>query len=209
MNFKKLLSAIKSFFNRFPILKVLFKQIGIAIVVIAILIFLITTWLDFSTNNGEFKTVPDLAKLSFEDAKAKLEETDLSYSIQDTVNYNPDFPAYSIIEQYPVKGKKVKEGRKIYLKINPSKYREVSIPHVIQITRRTAESTLNAVGFKVEKVTYKDDIGKDMVLGLQYKGKPIKPDDRLPKMSQIELILGNGKRPGSSSNDENDNDAGE
>jgi beta-lactam-binding protein with PASTA domain len=150
-----------------------------------------------------------LSKLSFEEAKGKLEGTDLSYKIQDTINYNPDFPAFSIIEQYPDAGAKVKEGRKIYLKINPSKYREVSIPHVIQITRRTAETTLNAVGFEVEKVTYKDNIGKDMVLGLQYKGKPIKPNERLPKMSKLELILGNGKRPGASNTDENENDAGE
>ncbi|AXG70083.1 PASTA domain protein [Kordia sp. SMS9] len=209
MNFKKILGAIKAFFDRFPILKVFFKQIGLAVVVVVILVFLITKWLDFSTNHGEFKTVPDLAKLSSEEAIAKLEENDLDYILEDTVNYNPDFPAYSIIEQYPDAGDKVKEGRKIYLKINPSKYREVTIPHVIQITRRTAESTLNAVGFEVEKVTYKDNIGKDMVLGLKYKGKTVAPNDRLPKMSKLELILGNGKRPGSSSTDENDNDAGE
>ncbi len=209
MNFKKILGAIKAFFDRFPILKVIFKQVGFAVLVVIVLVFLITQWLDYSTNHGEFKTVPDLAKLSSEEAIAKLEENDLDYILQDTVNYNPDFPAYSIIEQYPDAGDKVKEGRKIYLKINPSKYREVTIPHVIQITRRTAESTLNAVGFEVEKVTYKDNIGKDMVLGLKYKGKDIKPNDRLPKMSKIELILGNGKRPGASNTDENDNDAGE
>jgi len=210
MNFlKKLLGAIKVFFERVPLMKVILKQLGIAVVIIIILVFLITKWLNVSTNHGEFKTVPDLAKLSFEDAKAKLEENELNYFIQDTINYNPDYPAFSIIEQHPKAGKKVKEGRKIYLKINPSKYREVSVPHVIQITRRTAESTLKAVGFKVEKVTYKDNIGKDMVLGMKYKGKDIKPNDRLPKMSKIELILGNGKRPDQSSTDENDNDAGE
>lgn len=207
MNFKKILGAIKAFFDRFPILKVFAKQIGIAIVILIALVFLITKWLDFSTNHGEFKTVPDLAKLSFEDAKVKLEENDLNYILQDTVNYNPDFPPYSIIEQYPYAGDKVKEGRKIYLKINPSKYREVSIPHVIQITRRTAESTLNAVGFEIEKITYKDNIGKDMVLEIKHKGKTVVPNDRLPKMSKLELILGNGKRPGES-NDENEDDAG-
>lgn len=196
-------------FLKFLTSKVFLKQLGIAIGIVIVLVFVMTQWLDYSTNNGEFKTVPDLAKLSFEDAKAKLEENDLNYLLQDTVNYNPDFPAYSIIEQYPYAGDKVKEGRKIYLKVNPSKYREVTIPYVIQITRRTAESTLNAVGFEVEKVTYKDNIGKDMVLGLKYKGKPIQPNERLPKMSKLELILGNGKRPGASNTDENDNNAGE
>jgi beta-lactam-binding protein with PASTA domain len=204
MNFKK----ITGFFNRNKVLKVILKQLGIAIGILVLLVFLITSYLKYSTNHGEFKTVPDLAKLSFEDAKAKLVENDLNYILQDTINYKPDFPPYSIIEQNPSAGEKVKEGRKIYLKINPSKYREVTIPHIIQKTRRTAESTLNAVGFEVEKVTYKDNIGKDMVLGLLYKGEPIYPNDRLPKMSKIELILGNGKRAGES-NDENEKDAGE
>ena len=48
-----------------------------------------------------------------------------------------------------------------------------------------------------------------MVLGIQYKGKPIEPGERLPKTSKLELILGNGKRLGSSANEENDNNAGE
>ncbi|QHI38638.1 hypothetical protein IMCC3317_40320 [Kordia antarctica] len=197
-------------FIKFIFSKGFLKHVGIAVGVIIVLVFLIMQWLNYSTNNGEFKTVPDLSKLSFEEAKEKLALNDLDYKLQDTINYNPDYPAFSVIEQSPAAGEKVKENRKIYLKINPSKYREITIPYVIQITRRTAESTLNAVGFEVEKVSYKDNIGKDMVLGMQYKGKPISPGDRLPKTSKIELILGNGNRPGgSSANDENDNNAGE
>ena len=168
--------------------KAFLKQLGIAVGVVIVLVFLIMQWLKYTTNHGEFKTVPDLSKLSFEEAKDKLAENNLDYKLQDTINYNPDYPAFSVIEQSPIAGKKVKENRKIYLKINPSKYREITIPYVIQTTRRTAESTLNAVGFGVEKVTYKDNIGKDMVLGMQYKGKPLKPGDALPKMSKVELI---------------------
>lgn len=184
-------------FIKFLINKIFFKQLAIALGVIVVLIFLILQWLKISTNHGDFKTVPDLSKLSFEEAKAKLEENDLTYKLQDTSNYNPKYPAFSVIEQSPIAGEKVKEGRKIYLKINPSEYRKISVPYIIQITKRTAESTLKAVGFDVEKVTYKDNIGKDMVLGLKYKGETIKPGALLPKTSKIELILGNGKRPGS------------
>lgn len=191
-------------FLKFLISKLFLKQVAFAIGILIVIVFLSMKWLNYSTNQGDFKTVPDLSKLSFDEAKAKLAENDLNYMLQDTSNYNPDYPAFSVIEQSPVAGEKVKENRKIYLKINPSKYREITIPYVIQITRRTAESTLNAVGFGVEKVTYKDNIGKDMVLGLQYKGKPIKPGETLPKTSKVELILGNGKRPGGSSNDENE-----
>jgi len=181
---------------KFFISKPFLKQVGIALGILIVLIFFALQWLNFTTNHGEFKTVPDVSKLSFDEAKAKLEENDLTYKLQDTSNYNPSYPKFSVIEQSPAAGEKVKEDRKIYLKINPSGYRQVSIPHIIQITKRTAESTLKAVGFNLGEPTYIDNIGKDMVLGLKHNGKTIKPGDVLPKTSKIALVLGNGKRPG-------------
>ena len=71
------------------------------------------------------------------------------------------------------------------------------MPDIIQVTRRNAESMLRAVGLDVERVTYKDELGKDMVYNMKHKGKYIKPGDRLPKTSKIELICGNGTIPGS------------
>ena len=71
------------------------------------------------------------------------------------------------------------------------------MPDIIQVTRRNAESMLRAVGLDVERVTYKDELGKDMVYNMKHKGKYIKPGDRLPKTSKIELICGNGNIPGS------------
>ena len=45
--------------------------------------------------------------------------------IQDSANYNPDYPKFSVIEQDPLAGNQVKENRKIYLTLNPSGYRKV------------------------------------------------------------------------------------
>ena len=65
---------------------------------------------------------------------------------------------------------------------------------MIQITKRNAESTLKAIGFQIGEYSYQDDIGKDMVLEIRYKGKKIAPGILLPKTSKIDLVLGNGKR---------------
>jgi beta-lactam-binding protein with PASTA domain len=59
-----------------------------------------------------------LAKLSAEQAEEKLSAVDLDYIILDTVDFKPDFPKLTIVEQEPKAGAKVKEGRKIYIKIN-------------------------------------------------------------------------------------------
>jgi beta-lactam-binding protein with PASTA domain len=77
--------------------------------------------------------------------------------------------------------------------LNPKSYREISVPNVIQITQRNAETKLQAVGFIIGEKKYKNDIGKNMVLEIEYKGEKIDPGVLLPKNSAIDLILGNGK----------------
>ena len=74
---------------------------------------------------------------------------------------------------------------------------KVSVPDIVQVTQRNAASMLRAVGLEVERVTYIDELGKDMVYNMKYKGKYIKPGDKLPKTSKVELICGNGTIPGS------------
>ena len=53
---------------------------------------------------------------------------------------------------------------------------------------------LKAVGFNIGKITYRNNIGKDMVLEIGYEGKRILPGSVLPKTSKIDLVLGNGIR---------------
>lgn len=172
--------------------KVFLKQIGFAVAIIVVLVFLTMQWLKSTTNHGEFVVVPDVAKLSVTEMRSVLEDHNLRYEVIDSANYNPDYPRFSIIEQNPLSGNKVKENRKVYVKVNPSGYSKVSIPDIIQITQRNATSRLLAVGLEVERVTYIDELGKDMVYYIKYKGKNISPGDKLPKTSKIELVCGNG-----------------
>ena len=101
------------------------------------------------------------------------------------------------MEQDPPAGSKVKENRKIYFTVNPSGYKKVTVPNIIQVTQRNAASMLRAVGLDVQRVTYIDELGKDMVYNMKHKGKYVKPGDKLPKTSKIELICGNGTVPSS------------
>ncbi len=179
-------------FFKFLFTKEFLKQLLYAILVVIVLSFLILWWLRSTTNHGQKIEVPDLAKMSLDDVEDVLNENDLRYEILDSANYNPEFPKYSVIEQIPKAGKFVKEDRKIYLYLNPSGYRKVVIPEVVGRTRRQAEPTLLAMGFKVGKVSYRPYIAKDEVLELRHKGSKIEPGEELQITSVIDLILGDG-----------------
>ena len=187
---------MKNFLN-FLRSKVFLIQLGLALLLVIALSFLTLQWLKSSTNHGEFVQVPDLSKLSVQEMRKIIEETNWRYEVLDSANYNPDYPRFSIIDQNPPAGNKVKENRKIYITVNPSGYKKVTVPKIIQVTQRNATSMLRAVGLDVQRVTYIDELGKDMVYYIKHKGKTIKPGDKLPKTSKIELICGNGTVPGS------------
>ena len=140
----------------------------------------------------KYVVVPDLSKKTLTEVDFILEENKLRYEVLDSTDYDPKFPAFSVISQNPEPAEHVKKNRKIYLTINPSGYRKVTIPKVIQITRRSAEATLKSVGLEVGKITYVDNIGKDMVLELSHKGQKVTPGEQLIKTSRIDIVCGNG-----------------
>lgn len=172
--------------------KVFFKQLALALVALVVLSFLVLKWLDITTNNGDFREVPDLKGKSLATVEIELRDNDLAMEIQDSANYNPNYPKYSVIEQNPVPGAKVKENRKIYLILNPSGYRKVEVPNILKRTFRQAKPTLEALEFEIGKITYKDAIGEG-VMSMSHNGKPLKPGMLLPLTSKIDLVVGNGK----------------
>ncbi|MEO9510768.1 MAG: PASTA domain-containing protein [Flavobacteriaceae bacterium] len=186
---KHFLSFLKS--------RVFLIQLGLALVAIVLLSLLVLQWLKKTTNHGAFVEVPDFSKMSVMDMRETVENAGLRYQVLDSSNYNPDYPRFSILEQDPQAGNKVKKNRKIYFTVNPSGYKKVTVPNIIQVTQRNAASMLRAVGLDVQRVTYIDELGRDMVYRMKHKGKFLKPGDKLPKTSKIELICGNGAIPGS------------
>ncbi|AUP80451.1 PASTA domain-containing protein [Flavivirga eckloniae] len=175
--------------------KTFLKQIVLALVAVVVLCFIMLKWLKVSTNHGDFETVPDLTGKSISVADIELKQNNLVLQIQDSANYNPKYPKFSVIEQEPPAGTKVKENRKIYLTLNRSGYRKIAVPDLREQTFRQAKPMLEALGFQIGKITYENNIGKDLVLKMRHKGKSIKKGDKLAKTSKIDLVLGNGKRP--------------
>ena len=173
--------------------KSFFKRLALAFVIVIAIVFLILQYLSFATDHGNEIVVPDLRKLTEEQVGEKLDELDLEYVLLDTVDYNQDFPKYSVVKQDPLPGAKVKEGRKIYIKVNSSGFGDVTVPDLVEKTLRQAEPTLKALGFEIGKKTYKPYLGKDMVLEMYSSGKKLRAGDKIKKSSVIDLVLGDGK----------------
>jgi len=178
---------------KFIFSKTFLKQLGLALIVFLLILFAFREWMLSTTNHDEFREVPNLEGKNLGITKSLLEERELTLGDIEYKDYNPKFPKEAIVEQTPVAGAKVKVGRKVYITINKSEYRLVRIPNLNDKTKRQAESTLKAIGFKIGEITYRPHFAKDAVIDMLHKGKKIKKDDKLPYTSVIDLVLGDGK----------------
>lgn len=179
--------------RQFLTTRVFFIQLAIALSILAVIMFLFMSWLGYITDHGNEITVPDMRKLSEMEVEEKLDDLNLEYVLLDSVDYNKNYPKHSVVEQDPAPLSKVKEGRKIYIKINSSGFSTVRIPDLIEKTYRQALPTLKSLGLEEGKITYKPYIGKDMVIEMWYNGKKLNPGDKVFKSSKIDLVLGDGE----------------
>jgi len=172
--------------------KTFFIQLAIALLIIVVVVFAMLQWLNFSTNHGQEIPVPDLRKMTVEKAGEVLEEIDLDYIVLDTVEFRADYPALTIVQQDPLPNVTVKEGRKVYIKVNAKGYSTVVLPNLIQKTYRAAIPQLKAVGLEEGKKTYKPYLAKDVVLEVWQGGKKLKAGDKIMKASKVDFVLGDG-----------------
>ena len=131
--------------------------------------------------------------MKLEVAEEKLDEDGLEVFLLDTVDFRPEFPPYTIVEQDPKPNSKVKDGRKIYVKLNAGGFSTVTMPDLINKTFRQAASTIRALGLVEGKSKYVPNIAKDVVLEISQNGKKLKPGDKILKNSTIDFVLGDGK----------------
>ena len=182
---------------KFFLSKSFLKNIFYIALITSASVFLSFIMLKLITQHNYYVEVPNL--VGFEISKANRfielsEASSLKIEVLDSAKFNPNYPPLTIMEQFPTAKKEVKKGRKIYITLNPVGFKKIKIPNVIQITLRNAETLLNAVGFEVGELIYRDNIGKDMVLEMRHEGKKIQPGFALQQRKKIDLVLGNGKK---------------
>ena len=174
--------------------KVFIKQLFLATIIFSLIVLASIVFLFFYTNQTSKVVVPDLVGVSINEIDELISENKLRYEIIDSSFYNEEFDKNTVIEQIPIANKEVKKNRKIYLTTNPSSYGDVIFPEIIQLTKRNAVTTLMALDLQIGEFIYENNIGKDMVLDVQFDGESISPGSVIPKKTKIDLVLGNGKK---------------
>ena len=170
-----------------------FIQAFLALAIVVGFTFLVIQFLDFRTNHGQEIKVPDLSKMKLEVAEEKLNELDLEVFLLDTVEFNVDFPPFTILEQDPKAGSLVKDGRKVYVKLNAGEFTDITIPEFKDKTFRQISATIKSLTLKEGKVTYKPHIAKDVVLQIYQNGRRLRAGDKVKKNSVLDFVLGDGK----------------
>ena len=167
-------------------------QVCLALFLLFAGIYAVLLSLDGFTRHGEFIVVPDLEHVSLSKAQELLEKSHLRYEVRDSTAYNKEYPPYTVMKQTPEANEKVKKDRKIYLSINPTNFRKIDLPNIIRRPIKEVRPNLASLNIKIGRVTYVNDISKDAVLRAFYKGKEIKPGDKILENSSIDLECGNG-----------------
>lgn len=163
-----------------------------AIVILLFLGFIALQSLGIFTKHGEEISLPDLSKMKVEQAEQKLNAMGLELIVLDTIDFNKDYPALTITYQDPIINSKVKEGRKIYVKVNAKGYSSVRLPNLNDRTFRHAVALIESLGLQKGEVHYTPHLAKDVVVQVEQDGRLLREGDKVLKNSKIDFLLGDG-----------------
>ncbi len=138
------------------------------------------------TNYYEGVTVPDLTRVSLEEAEVKLTNIGLRYEVADR-RANSAFPANYVIDQQPAATTIVKPNRKIYLTVNTEVKPQVIVPNVTSLSFRNAKIQLQNYGLDVGSVSYESSRFKNSVLR-----QSIPEGTTVSKGTLVDLVVSDG-----------------
>lgn len=167
-------------------------NISVIFIVIIMSIGLVYKWLDSYTDHGNSVSVPDLKGMNIQKVNDFLRTKNLSFKIADSSVYLLDQKPGTIVEQDPQPDEKVKQGRTIYLTITRSSAPMVKVPALKDVSLRQAEAILAASGLRMGEQIFKPDLAKNAVLSMMINGRELKAGTDVPKVSAIDLIVGDG-----------------
>jgi beta-lactam-binding protein with PASTA domain len=178
-----------------------FHLLLIFLFVLTIILLFFWVYLPATTNHGDTVYLPDLRGKSLEQAGEELRDLKLKYTLYDSSAqmYTPEYPPFTVLDQSPGAGEKVKEKRTIYLTINPVNPPLVNLPNITDISVRNALILLKNAGLNPGEIQYVDDIVPNTVLGVFVDGVEISNEQleigyKVYKGTDIGLEVGNGRR---------------
>jgi serine/threonine-protein kinase len=149
--------------------------------------------LPWYVNHGDKLAVPDVLRLTTEDAEKLLDSAGLEPVATET-RPDPQAPVGTVLAQNPESGALVKQGRRVYLSISGGELL-VSVPPLRGLSARDARFTLERNGLQLGAINYatSDAYFKNTIMD-----QTIRPGTRVTKGSKIGIILSRGRLVGQS-----------
>jgi eukaryotic-like serine/threonine-protein kinase len=138
------------------------------------------------TNYNKGVTVPDVTKISLEEAEAQLEKYGLRHEILDRRAHSA-YPANYIIDQSPSPRQIVKPNRKVYLTVNSDVTPQTEVPNVVGLHLRNAELQLENHGLTVGTISYESSRFRNTILR-----QSVAPGDTVSRGTVINLAVSDG-----------------
>ena len=166
---------------------VLALLIGIAILVVLI------AYLRRYTEHGVEVEVADVRGMVEAEAQPILAAQDLVLVVIDST-FSDKVPFGTIVEQNPQPGSHAKHGRAVYVTINATMKRQVTMPNLQDMSYRQAETTLRGMGLEVDSMyDYEPSAYRDLVLDVKANGESILPGQKVPVGTKVRLVVGFGR----------------
>lgn len=169
---------------------ILFHLLLIAITLFVVLYGVLFA-IDSFTGHGVYVVVPDVKGKVLTEAVDELAAVGFKYEVTDSA-YNDNCPPGTVIDQEPKAASKVKPLRTVYLTMNATSPRLVTVPSVIDMSCRQGMAMLLGLGFKNVKVDTVYSPYKDLILSVKANGNIVNSGSKLPLTAAIEISIGNG-----------------
>lgn len=152
------------YFNSLSLNKKILTVLGsLLLAVITLILILDFLVMPHYTNYNKGVTVPDVTKISLDEAEELLHRYGLRYEILDR-RANTVYPANYIIDQAPSAKQIVKPNRKIYLTVNSDVTPQTVVPNVVNMSLRNAEIQLENHGLVVGTRSYESSRFRNTIL---------------------------------------------
>ncbi|WP_069130328.1 PASTA domain-containing protein [Rhodohalobacter halophilus] len=138
------------------------------------------------TNYNEGVTIPDVTKLSLEEAESLLTDYGLRFEVHDRRAHSA-YPANYVIDQSPSPRQLVKPNRKVYLTVNTESTPQVEVPNVVNLSYRNARLQLENSGLTIGSTSYESNRFKNTILR-----QSVAPGDTVDRGTAINLVVSDG-----------------
>lgn len=178
--------------GKFLISRTFLKHLAIAVLFVALLLFITIKGLNIYTNHGESYPVPALTGLNIDEAIASAEANKLRVRVIDSV-FNTKFEPGAVVDQLPLANSNVKENRVILLTINSMEPEKVKLPKLTDISFRQAKVLIENIGLIIGNIAYLPSEYDDLVLKVEQNENTLFTGQEIVKGTSIDLTIGRSK----------------